>query len=417
MPDPTMSPTLQEDGTDPIWRSTLMVWLKSEYLDHENYFRLNSAYAEYEGASWPLGLGLPPDPATGLLTEVLVIDAVFNEDVKRAWQLPWHYSKLRIEIPPRRSGANFVIRNVGHWNGDAGRFQDIMAPVTIPKRSAREAVVEKIYALSPFCVIAQSWIDDRRPQRFSGIVETDIVLFYTFETFIQECLALEAFRKGIEIEKIIASYDHVYSNVWRPEAIPSRPEEFRLSGLVGSSFDWSQILTTAKSMELARQDKQGFPMRALRAQLYHFRRQTHLMVAIAAACHGLRALDRVDTRTPLVELMQSPPTHGQLASSWLRHMLGGYDHAAECTRLLVHLAKRYGIDLAPGDVGLFLSTAERLPRTAAEHSVASFRGVGRHGPQTHDRYRWALFDSSLEDDSLLSWREKLTRFASASSER
>ena len=115
MSDSNMSPTLQEDGTDPIWRSTLSVWLKSEYLDHENYFRLNSAYAEYEGSSWPLGLGLPPDPATGLRTAGLVIDAILNEDVQRAWQLPWHYSRLRIEIPPRRSGANFVIRNVGHW--------------------------------------------------------------------------------------------------------------------------------------------------------------------------------------------------------------------------------------------------------------------------------------------------------------
>jgi hypothetical protein len=408
-----------EKKKPPIWTNPIYVWLKSEYLDSATYVRFGSSHAEFEGAGWPLGIQFAVDPllervepdhfrneikgAVGREVIWPIIDNTFDIHVRAAWQLPWRYSEVYLDPRGKRSNANFVIRNVGHWNKDPGCYDDVKSLLGQQKPASGGAgTVRQICALTPFCIVSQHWIDDAEHPTFYRIIDTYIVLFYTFETFIQECLALDAFRKGIPQEEIVSAYEHIYCNCTEPETLPFDPATFELAKLTDLRLDWNEIRLTAPWQPTR-------PQRARRS-LFELRLRTHLRVAIAAACHGISAFEERGAASALVQPLNSPPAVDQLAPFWLRHMMGSYDYAAEGDRLLVNLSERYGtkpvFDL-PGRLAL----KPMHPRTGAEGAVVSAYRRIRLTPgeaQARDRMRWASFETSLDDQSILSWQEKLS---------
>jgi len=77
--------------------------------------------------------------------------------------------------------------------------------------------VKTIFALKPFCIIAQRWARADTHGEPARILDTNLLVFYTFETFIQESLAFAARRRSISADTVIAAYEHVYSNTWPPD--------------------------------------------------------------------------------------------------------------------------------------------------------------------------------------------------------
>jgi hypothetical protein len=210
------------DANEVKWRSPLNVWLKSEYLESENYFR-SGCSSDYEGASWPLGVKFVPDPKLDQDLSVL-IDGKFDYAVRKAFSLPWHHSKLRIAGPYHASGATFVIRNIGRWREEPWRFDELTAVLTDRTFDFAIGSVQQLYALTPFCIIAQRWLDDPVVTLSSNVVDCYILLFYSFETFLQECLAFGAHQQGVSAEHIIESYQHLYSHAIVPsDVIPADP--------------------------------------------------------------------------------------------------------------------------------------------------------------------------------------------------
>jgi hypothetical protein len=393
-PDP-FAPTRPPDAQEVKWRTPVSVWLKSEYLDSESYFR-SGCGRDYEGASWPLGVKFVADPKLDQDLSVL-IDGKFDAAVRRAFSLPWHYSKLRIAGPYRPSGANFVIRNIGHWRGEPWRFDELKAVLTDRTFEFGIGSVQHLYALTPFCIIAQRWLDDPVITLSNYAVDCYILLFYSFETFIQECLAFDAHQQCFPADRIIGAYQHVYAHALRPsDVISTDPRMLNLARLTSRELPWDDIVTTRGQGRLPNRSW-GHPdarMRAQREALFERRMEAHLMVAIAAACCGLQAF--AGRPSALVRTMEAPPTSEQLAPLWLRHVLGDYDH---------------GTTLSPSHSGL-QTPGIMEPRTEAELSIGNAASplARRHQPEAFDRRRWqGLFETTIENHSVAQWRERLSQ--------
>lgn len=382
--------------TDSIRPPTLRIWLKSEYLDPENYFRFGSKYPEYEGASWPLGIALNPD------ARLLVVDPAFDQFAKGACWLPWQYSKAPIQTADARHQANVVIRHVGHWNDERHRFDELILS-TQKEFVADWGQQDRVVAITPFCILSQQSLRGRNDIRY-----VELLFFYTFESFLQEGLAWEALKTGVSPSQIADAYQHIYSNCGtRPEVMPHHPARFLLARLTNASHDWDEIRITAETANLDTR-KGGHPANAARAyrrSLFQCRLQMHLTVAAAVAFHRLDAIEL--RRTALCEILPagSRPTPEQLAATWLRPALGFYDYAAECETLLASLATRHGNPLAVGLRGA--STAGgKLFSTPAEQAIAAAASslpVSRDQPEAFERSRWALFGMSFDDNSVEQW--------------
>ena len=139
--------------------------------------------------------------------------------------------------------------------------------------------------------------------------------------------------------------------------------------------------------------------------LFVSRVETHLMVAIAAACQGIANFASGSVRSALVRTMDAPPDTEALAAHWLGHMTGSYDHAAECTDLLKSLACSYEQDLSSEQLRGVPIPPFRFPNDAVEWSrVVARRDIdGCTTGDAFDAYRWNLFDTSLDDASVIRW--------------
>jgi hypothetical protein len=393
------------------WREPVSIWAKSEFIDTDAQLRLGSSNVEFEGASWPVGMPLarPRDGAAGIVD---LIDGHFDWHVKNAWVLPRRYSGLSVQIGDRRENATLTIRNVGSWDGDAQQYAMLMQPLIGRESRLTDDTNDVIYALTPFSIIVQSWQEGPAPA--GGIIrDTYIAFFYTWETFIQESLVLDARRRGVRSDELVAAYQHRHANAYPlPDAIPRNPATLDLASFATPSIDWDTIWTTPESYEQRNRNPnlQENWARSIREQLFFCRLQTHLMVALAAACRGLPSFAAGKLATPLVRSMMSPPGVADLAPIWLEHALGQYDHAAETTGLLHGLAEHYGQDLAEDLHGMPITRFFRA-RTPAENEFAVV-GPPLLGKETHnaiDSFRWRLFDASLDDASVLRWDRDVRR--------
>jgi hypothetical protein len=401
-----MTLALKADG--PTWQSPICVWVKSKYLDIDSYFSSGGDYPEMDGASWPLGIPLTWERQTDADPRVSVIDGAFDYHVKNAWKLPWQYSTLTIQTPPRRSMTNFTIRNIGYWNRDPAKFAQLMRLLHDRRFEFPGAgTVRKAFAITPFCVLSQHWLEE--PAGTEPIVDTYLIFFYTFETFLQESLALEAHRNGVDAGKIASSYEHIYTHARRPpDVVLEDPSNLVMTSLAGSSPVWDEIRATKSSKDARRgqTDHARALLRKIRRTLFELRLQTHLMVGIAAACRGISRFEREGSSSKLTTTMEHPPTVSDLAPFWLRHLLGCYDHADECEAMLISLAKQYGTRLISGADNK-LRPQSIQARTVAEESIATARGPlldSADEPGIGSSCR-EIFATFLDDESLLRWRQ------------
>jgi len=290
------------------WLPSPQIWLKSEILDLRNELRFESDPSDYDSTNWPLR------KRESLRQYSLSIDDQFDWNVRNAWFLPWQFSHMRIEPCERRSMANFVIRHIGHWNGDGERYGAVLSALSRPLRTTFGRPVRQIFALTPFSIIAQQFCDGVGPHGGSEIVQTEILFFYTFENFIQEAMARNAHAGGAIPDTIISAYEHVYTNT-RPDAVLLRdPAELQLAALTTPEFSWAGVRNhmLPRSLERVGGTMEDRPL-GLRETLFHCRLQAHLMVAIAAACRGIASLQHATDSSPLVAPLPSVPTIDDLA--------------------------------------------------------------------------------------------------------
>jgi hypothetical protein len=399
----------------PHWTRRLNVWLKSEFLDNSNFARFGAEPVVFEQPSWPLGLRVRNDRTGDMTVEaaLAVIDTGFDHDVSCAWQLPLRYSRLTLGErfgAGSRDDLNWLIRSVGHWQKDEERHRQIAWGFQDDGRFAWKShrTVRTGYALTPFCTITQRWTEDHNDSSRAELLFCDIALFYTFETFIQECLALEAYRKGVNPADITAAYEHIYCNSRpRPELIRVNPAEFALYRLAGGHVDWQSILN------LKHDDSDVNLIQSMRLNLFKTRRQCHLMAAIAAACIGIPALATSTNLSSAVQIGKTPFASDGLAAHWLKHMTGVMDYASECDSLLTVLATHCGNPVSLNYRGV-PEPAPWLATTSVEEVVARETPpilLSAGEPEGYGRYRWALFDTNLDDQSLRKWRQKLKKYS------
>jgi hypothetical protein len=395
------------EGTPaPLRLPSPRVWLKSEYLNLYSEQRFEPGPHDFEGASWQLrkfALWRHFDPP---------FDYVFDRNVWNAWFLPWYFSGTQLEVCHRRGDANFVIRHVGFWDGDDARYGAVTSALNRPLRSKSGGSARKVFALTPFSIIAQHVHDGVNPQDGGEIVHTEILFFYTFETFVQEALARSAYIGGAAPNTIVGAYEHVHANTEPELALLRDPAELQLAALVASDFSWKGIRNHVLPQCLATRmigTAEDSPI-DLRESLFQCRLQSHLMVAIAAACHGLASFQRPTYASPLVAPLPSIPTIGDLAPFWLRHLSGEYDYADACMRLLESLARCNGVQVEMtfgGDV--FQNT--RSIRTEIDEGVLYSKpalGGGRGDlVRGTDSFRWGIFDTAIDDDALVTWYRDL----------
>lgn len=379
------------------------VWLSSEFVDPVEYFRFDRQVAIYEAARWPLGL-TPGRNSEERVAMAGMSDGNFDWHVRCALHLPFRYSGLRFGPPQRRDRADLWIRHVGHWNGDPSRLAEILAGLArlphgrIPGRNYRA-----LYALTPFAIIGQTWCEayDRAP---AFMIDTTIAFFYTFEALIQECLIREALEAGARATDVVALFEHRYSRIdGQPNLLVNDPSTLKLARYGNAAIDWDSLRATRQDAKRGKRSP-GWTGRADREFLFDSRLQTHLMVAIAAACHGLCNFTTGQISSPLVQTLEGPPTIDALAPHWLGHVTGGYDHAAACADLLESLAQLYEKDLSSDLRGMPIPPW-RSPSDPVEDSIASTRphlwGCTFDG--AFDAYRWKLFDAALDDASVRRW--------------
>jgi hypothetical protein len=135
------------------------------------------------------------------------------------------------------------------------------------------------------------------------------------------------------------------------------------------------------------------------------------MVAVAAACIGIPSLASAKGPSRAVQISQTPFASNELASHWLKHVVGALDYPFECERLLVHLAEHYGNALSVNSRGIPEPPSFAV-RNQVERSVCSAIPslvLSREEPEAYGRYRWALFDTSLDDQSIEEWQQKARR--------
>ena len=236
------------------------------------------------------------------------------------------------------NAANLWIRHVGRWDGEPHRLADIVAGLArLPKGRYPSYKFHALYALTPFCIIGQTWCERDAPQP-AYIVDTTIAFFYTFETLIQECFITDARRAGVSPADIMSAYEHRYANVRaHPNLLLRDPTRLKLARYANPLIAWDSIRATPENVVGGAGP--GWEARNGREFLFVSRLQTHLMVAIAAACQGLANFASGRVRSALVRTIDGPPDIEALAPHWLGHITGRYDHAAECADLLKGLAR------------------------------------------------------------------------------
>lgn len=406
---------MASENNVPLMRSPIYVWLKSEYLDAENYDRLGSTVLDYDGASWPLGILLSRDAQTEVDPRLILIDEAFDRHVKCAWRLPWKRSRVRIHTPVRRSSANFVVRNIGDWRGESEKYRRVASLIAGPRIAHVSDSIRRGFATTPFCLISQHRTQPSPTTAKAGsplpqqaeIIHTDIVMFYTFETFIQECLAWDAHRRGVSADVISARYEHIYTNARPADAIPGDLSRLGLAEMSGSAVEWDRVVGRIRSDRGI--TASGIDPRAWRTIIFELRLQTHLMIALATACRGIFATELGSS--PLVRSADTVPDLQDLATHWLGHVAGVYDHAGACEQLLSDLAELY----RPARAG----TREAASLTTAERSIEATPPpplTARDPALNIDSFRLPLFEASLDDLAVLAWREEYQRIANSEPE-
>jgi hypothetical protein len=401
------------NAAKPKWPSPLVhTWLTSEYVNAADYFRFEAGAPVYEAANWPLGL--PFQPRTDAEQSILgMLDLQFDHHARWAIGLPWRCTGLSLAIHPRPEEAALVICNIGHWNGEPERYQDIVSTLARRRRVTHPEIPEHVaYAITPFCVIGQTWREEYGPFPAHAL-DTRIALFYTFETFIQECLAIDARRAGVPADEIIQAYEHQYANVTpHPHLMLRDPTQMRLARYGNPAIDWSLIGATPENVT-GGGAASGWQARGTREQLFFYRLQTHLMVAIAAALHGVATFANGHAQSALVGTATRPPALDALAPHWLGHLLGGYDHAAACADLLESLAAHYGQVLSGEPLRGMSMPRFRGPRDEIEQGIAMALGPFSRDCQVADpvdMFRWNLFEATLDDASVMRWSESTHRW-------
>ena len=344
--DPQTSSPRQHPYADvPLMSHEARVWLSSEFVRPSGHFRFDTPVAVYEAAGWPLGAKPTGENRNQQHAMLDMIDGYFDQDVRSALDLPRRYTGLDFRPPPRRDMADLWIRHVGRWDGDPHHLAEIVAGLArLPKQRHPGYKYRAIYALTPFCIIGQTWCEADASQP-AFIIDTNIAFFYTFETLIQECFITDARRLGADTSDILASYEHRYANVRsQPNLLLHDPTKLKLASYANRSIDWESIRATPENSS-GGSTLPGWEARNRREFLFASRLQTHLMVAIAAACQGLANFASGRERSALVHAMETRPEVEALATHWLGHMTGSYDHSGECTELLQSLARYYGQDL------------------------------------------------------------------------
>lgn len=167
------------DTPAPLSLPMLQIWLKSELLDLHNELRFEPGPSDYDSSNWQLRKfeswrGFRPP-----------FDDNFDWNFRNALILPRAFSHMRIEPCYRRSMANFVVRHIGHWKGDGERYGAMLSALDRPLRTMYGRPVRRAFALTPFCIIAQQFVDGANPQDGGEIAHTEILFFYTFESFIR----------------------------------------------------------------------------------------------------------------------------------------------------------------------------------------------------------------------------------------
>jgi hypothetical protein len=203
----------------------------------------------------------------------------------------------------------------------------------------------------------------------------------------------------------MTAYEHRHANVrTQPNLLLRDPTLLKLARYANPSIDWDSIGATPEDIRGG--GSPGWQARGAREFLFISRLQTHLMVAIAAACQGLANFASGRVRSPLVRTSDGPPDIEALAPHWLGHMAGNYDHAAECADLLQGLARHYGQDLSGTLRGVPIPPL-RVPSDPVEWSIAATRESvwGCTVEDAIDAYRWNLFDASLDDTSVTRWSQ------------
>jgi hypothetical protein len=401
---PGDAPPPHPNATVPSISDGLLVWLSSEYISPSEYFRFDPPVAVYESAGWPLGIefGRTRDERFALVD---MRDGYFDQDVGCALYLPRRYSGLRVRRPDRRDQTNLWIRHVGRWDGEPHRLAEIVAGLArLPKDRNPDIKYHALYALTPFCIIGQTWCEGSAHHP-AFVVDTTIAFFYTFETLIQECLIADARRAGASTADVLADYEHRYANVRaHPNVLLRDPTLLKLARYANSSIDWDSIRGTPENI-IGGSVLPGWEARSQRELLFVSRLQTHLMVAIAAACQGLANFASGRVRSALVQTTDVAPDIEALAPHWLGHMTGSSDHAAECGHLLAGLAHHYAQNLSSDHLRGAPIPPYRSPSEQVEQSFARALPYlnGCTMIDAFDAYRWNLFDATLDDASVIRW--------------
>lgn len=388
-----------EDTPAPLWLPMLQIWLKSESLDVRNELRFEPGPSDYDSSNWQLRKfeswrGFRPP-----------FDDSFDWNFRNALVLPRAFSHMRIEPCYRRSMANFVVRHVGHWNGDGERYGAVLSALSRPLRTVAGRPVRQVFALTPFSIIAQQFRDGAGPEDGGEIAHTEILFFYTFENFIQEALAQNAYTGGTATDTIVSAYEHVYTNTQPSTVLLRDPAGLRLAAHT-TDFSWTGIRNhmLPRSLERSGGTAEDWPLN-LRELLFQCRLQAHLMVAIAAACHGIASFQHAAYASPLVAPLRSVPTIGDLAPSWLRHLFGAYDQADACMRLLESLARYHGEDVRLDPMGSIISEDRGAKRTGAAESIGSVIPPFGHDDMAEgwDTFRFGIFDTAIDDGAVAAW--------------
>jgi hypothetical protein len=387
----------------PLINDAVRVWLSSEFVSPTEYFRFDPPVAVYESGGWPLGVQLGNTPDERIAMSAMR-DGYFDWDVACALKLPWRYAGLRFRPPHRREDVNLWIRHVGRWDGEPHRLAEIVAGLArLPKGRPPGYKYHALYALTPFSIIGQTWCE-RDPSEPAFVLDTTIAFFYTFETLIQECFIADARRAGASSADIIASYEHRYANTRaQPNLMLRDPTKLKLARYANPSIDWDSIRAVLGN-DTGGSTRPGWEARSRREFLFISRLQTHLMVAIAVACQGLANFASGRVRSALVSTCDKSPQVEALAPHWLGHMIGSYDHAAECADMLQSLARHYGQSLSENLRGVPIPPTH-VPKDPFEWRIKatsdSLSGCTIVDPI--DAYRWNLFDASLDDASVVDW--------------
>ncbi|MGJ4996446.1 hypothetical protein ACQR0Z_18640 [Bradyrhizobium sp. HKCCYLS3077] len=388
----------------PRFDGDVRVWLSSEFIDPTEYVRFAPSLPVYEAARWPLGI-IPGQNSEQRVVMAGMCDDDFDWQVRCALQLPQRYSGLGFGPPPRRDRADLWIRHVGHWDGAEQRLAEIIASLgRRPGNRHPDFSYFTHYALTPFAIIGQTWCQpDAATAAF--MVDTTIAFFYGGDSLIQECLITEGLTAGAARADLLAAYDHRYS--WVAGTSPLLVDDPCSLSLRNYGPPATDLARLALPSLMTLQDERGshWEARSGRKFLFDSRVQTHLMVAIAAACHGLANFASGQIRSPLVRALTDPPHLDTLKPHWLGHVLRDYDHATACADLLESLAGVYEQDLTSDHLRGMPIPPYRSSSDPIQQSIIETRPHlgGCTVDHAIDAFRWNLFDIGIDDVSVIRW--------------